>query len=100
MGFFNFLQDGDHAWEARDYFLEQERCYDVQLESKTYCGKHFPQCEKELKEKEAKDKEKNEKAVQDRKKKEEKEKKKKEKAEKKKKEKEASKGSIDEKDEL
>jgi len=94
------FKDGDHAWEAREYFLEQERCYDVQLESKTYCGKHFPECEGELKEKEAKDKANNEKAVQERKKREEKEKKKKEKAEKKKKEKEASKGSIDEKDEL
>ena len=80
--------------------MEQERCYDVQLESKTYCGKHFPECEGELKEKEAKDKVDKEKKVQERKKREEKEKKKKEKAEKKKKEKAASKGSIDEKDEL
>jgi len=90
------FKDGDHAWEAREYFLEQERCYDVQLESKTYCGKHFPECEVELKEKEAKEKVDKEKAVQERKKKEEKEKRKKEKKEKKK-QKEAS---ADEKDEL
>ena len=88
-------KDGDHAWEAREYFLEQERCYDVQLESKTYCGKHFPECEVELKEKEAKEKVDKEKAVQERKKREEKEKRKKEKEEKKQKE-----ASADKKDEL
>ncbi len=94
------FKDGEHAWDARDYFVEQERCYDVQLEQNTYCGKHHPKCEVEKAAREKKEKAEREAKVQERKKKEEEDKKKKEEEEKKKKEEEAEEGSIDEKDEL
>ena len=50
------FQLGDQAWDARDYFIEQERCYDVQLESTTFCGKFYPECEKEKEKRERKEK--------------------------------------------
>ena len=34
------FRDGGHAWEAKDYLIEQERVEDVQLEQKTYKGKY------------------------------------------------------------
>lgn len=34
------FRDGSAAWEAKDYFLEQERVEDVQLEQQTYHGKY------------------------------------------------------------
>ena len=38
------FRDGEYAWEAKKYLLEQERIEDVQLEQKTYKGKYaeFP----------------------------------------------------------
>merc|ERR1712088_696003 len=33
------FHDGADAWEAKDFFIEQERCEEVQLEQKTYHGK-------------------------------------------------------------
>jgi hypothetical protein len=33
------FHDGADAWEAKDFFLEQERCDEVQLEQQTYYGK-------------------------------------------------------------
>ena len=38
------FRDGQLAWEAKEYLLEQERIEDVQLEQKTYKGKYaeFP----------------------------------------------------------
>merc|ERR1712088_418780 len=33
------FHDGADAWEAKDFFVEQERCEEVQLEQKTYHGK-------------------------------------------------------------
>merc|ERR1712107_270376 len=35
------FHDGADAWEAKDFFVEQERCEEVQLEQKTYHGKVF-----------------------------------------------------------
>merc|ERR1711936_957413 len=54
------FHDGADAWEAKDFFIEQERCEEVQLEQKTYHGKVF-KAAREKKEKEAKKKEKEEK---------------------------------------
>merc|ERR1712186_311139 len=34
------FHDGADAWEAEDFFIEQERCEEVQLEQKTYQGKY------------------------------------------------------------
>merc|ERR1719458_1211697 len=34
------FHDGADAWEAKDFFVEQERCEEVQLEQKTYHGKY------------------------------------------------------------
>merc|ERR1711963_1390527 len=34
------FHDGADAWEAKDFFIEQERCEEVQLEQKTYHGKY------------------------------------------------------------
>lgn len=70
------FKDGEMAWDAKDFLLNEERCEDVQLEQKTYCGKHSKTCEKEQIEKEAKDKKDKEKR--DKKKKKDEEKKKKE----------------------
>ena len=67
------------AWDAKEFLLGEERCEDVQLESKTYCGKFSKTCEQEQKEKAEKEK----KEKEDREKKQEKEKLKKEKKEKK-----------------
>jgi hypothetical protein len=99
------FKDGEHAFDARDYFLDQERCFDVQLEQQTHCGRHHPECEVDKTKKEAKEKEEKEQRAQEKTKKEAKEKKKKE-AEAKKEEAEAKKkeaeedGAVDEKDEL
>merc|ERR1712179_684070 len=49
------FHDGADAWDAKDFFLEQERCDEVQLEQKTYYGKFSkskPEEEKEKKEEE------------------------------------------------
>merc|ERR1712223_1458927 len=54
------FHDGADAWEAKDFFVEQDRCEEVQLEQKTYHGKVFEAARKK-KEKEAKKKEKEEK---------------------------------------
>merc|ERR1712223_1592233 len=53
------FHDGADAWEAKDFFVEQDRCEEVQLEQKTYHGKVF-KAAREKKEKEAKKKEKEE----------------------------------------
>merc|ERR1712080_94306 len=34
------FRDGAHAWEAKEFLLEQERCEEVQLEQQTYYGKY------------------------------------------------------------
>merc|ERR1712083_223025 len=34
------FHDGADAWEAKDFFIEQERCEEVQLEQRTYHGKY------------------------------------------------------------
>merc|ERR1711997_1175375 len=56
------FHDGADAWEAKDFFIEQERCEEVQLEQKTYHGKYAnsrkPKKEKESKKKEKEDKKK------------------------------------------
>merc|ERR1712190_623950 len=54
------FHDGAGAWEAKDFFVEQDRCEEVQLEQKTYHGKVF-KAAREKKEKEAKKKEKEDK---------------------------------------
>jgi len=51
------FKDGELAWEAKDYILEQERCADVQLEQQTYHGFHTEEGKKEKAAKEAKLKE-------------------------------------------
>ena len=51
------FKDGELAWEAKDYILEQERCADVQLEQQTYHGYHTAEGKKEKSAKEAKLKE-------------------------------------------
>merc|ERR1719245_3030261 len=38
------FRDGSHAWEAKDFLLEQERCEDVQLEQQTFLGHHCKEC--------------------------------------------------------
>ena len=50
------FKDGELAWEAKDYILEQERCADIQLEQQTYHGYHTEEGKKEKAEKEAKKK--------------------------------------------
>merc|ERR1712241_324886 len=46
------FHDGADAWEAKDFFIEQERCEEVQLEQKTYHGKYSKsQLKEEKKEK-------------------------------------------------
>merc|ERR1711997_756753 len=53
------FHDGADAWEAKDFFVEQERCEEVQLEQKTYHGKYSKsQPKKEKKEKTEKKKKK------------------------------------------
>ncbi len=71
------FQDGEMAFDARDFLIEQERCEDVQFEQQTYCGKHSLTCEEDKKKKEEEDEKKRKKAEKDRKKKEKKEKEKK-----------------------
>merc|ERR1711990_1172309 len=51
------FHDGADAWEAKDFFVEQERCEEVQLEQKTYHGKYSKSQPKEEK-KEKKEKKK------------------------------------------
>merc|ERR1712018_385196 len=56
------FQDGADAWEAKDFFIEQERCEEVQLEQKTYHGKYSksqPKVEKKEKKETKKKKKKN-----------------------------------------
>merc|ERR1711928_104647 len=43
------FHDGADAWEAKDFFVEQERCEEVQLEQKTYHGKYSKSQPKEEK---------------------------------------------------
>merc|ERR1712165_567516 len=50
------FHDGADAWEAKDFFIEQERCEEVQLEQKTYHGKYSKSQLKEEKKKEKKEK--------------------------------------------
>merc|ERR1712158_201042 len=46
------FHDGADAWEAKDFFVEQDRCEEVQLEQKTYHGKYSKsQLKEEKKEK-------------------------------------------------
>jgi hypothetical protein len=52
------FKDGEAAWEAKEYFLDQERVEDVQLEQKTYYGKHCVVCGEEKKPTKEKKKEK------------------------------------------
>ena len=54
------FRDGGHAWEAKDYLIEQDRVEDVQLEQKTYKGKYaeFPEENSAEPEKKAKKKKK------------------------------------------
>lgn len=54
------FQDGEHAFEAKDYLVEQERCEEVQVEQKTYCGIYAKKCPEEQKRKEAEEKAKKE----------------------------------------
>merc|ERR1712203_269254 len=57
------FHDGADAWEAKDFFIEQERCEEVQLEQKTYHGKVFKaQLKEEKKEKKETKKKKKKKA--------------------------------------
>ena len=42
------FQDGEVAWEARDWLLEQERCEEIQLEQQTYYGKYSNHREEEM----------------------------------------------------
>lgn len=37
------FRDGAQAWEAKDFFVEQDNCKELTLESKTYYGKKFAQ---------------------------------------------------------
>merc|ERR1712158_289957 len=43
------FHDGADAWEAKDFFVEQDRCEEVQLEQKTYHGKYSKSQPKEEK---------------------------------------------------
>jgi len=53
------FRDGAHAWEAKDFLLDQERVEDVQLEQQTYYGKYSKgKPEEEKKEKDKKKKKK------------------------------------------
>ena len=63
------------AWDAKEFLLGEERCEDVQLESKTYCGKFSKTCEQEQKEKAEKEKKEKEEREKEKLKKEKKEKK-------------------------
>ena len=63
------------AWDAKEFLLGEERCEDVQLESKTYCGKFSKTCEKEQKEKAEKEKKEKEEREKEKLKKDKKEKK-------------------------
>merc|ERR1712165_73338 len=45
------FHDGADAWEAKDFFVEQDRCEEVQLEQKTYHGKVFKAAREEKKKK-------------------------------------------------
>lgn len=45
------LKDGEMAFDAKDYLIEQERCEDVQLEQQTFCGKFAEKCHEEQKKK-------------------------------------------------
>ena len=62
------------AFEAKDFLVEQERCEDVQLEQKTYCGKFSKTCEEEKAKREEKEEKERKKAEKARKKKEKKDK--------------------------
>ena len=35
------------AFEAKNYFINEERCEEVQLEQQTFCGKYAKNCKKE-----------------------------------------------------
>ena len=48
------------AFEAKDYLVGEERCEDVQLEQKTYCGKYAEKCHEEQRKKEEEEKKKKE----------------------------------------
>ena len=52
------FHDGADAWEAKDFFIEQERCEEVQLEQKTYHGKYANSQEPKEEKKEKKEKKK------------------------------------------
>jgi len=45
------FRDGSAAWDAKDFFLDQERCEDVQLEQQTYYGKYSKKGKEEQKKK-------------------------------------------------
>ena len=34
------FKDGAHAWEAKDFLVEQEKCLVVTIENKNYDGKY------------------------------------------------------------
>ena len=36
-------KDGAQAWEAKNYLVEQDRCFSVTVENKVYPGKGNPQ---------------------------------------------------------
>ncbi len=57
------------AFEAKDFLIDQERCEDVQLEQRTYCGRNSKTCQEE----ERKKKEKEERERREKRRKEEKE---------------------------
>merc|ERR1711971_178464 len=52
------FHDGADAWEAKDFFIEQERCEEVQLEQKTYHGKYSKSQKPKEEKKEKKEKKK------------------------------------------
>merc|ERR1711936_842366 len=52
------FHDGADAWEAKDFFIEQERCEEVQLEQKTYHGKYVNSQKPKEEKKEKKEKKK------------------------------------------
>lgn len=35
------FKDGSQAWDAKNYLVEQDRCKEVLIESKSYPGKNF-----------------------------------------------------------
>ena len=59
------FKDGSIAWEAKDFLIEQERCQDVQLEQKTYHGRHTKEYKEENKSKGGKKKKKAKKVKKD-----------------------------------